>query len=199
MMVIGLTGSIAMGKSETAKMFGGLGVPVFDSDAEVRRLYGKGGDAVSAVARIVPRAAVDGAIDRGVLSRALQSDSTLFKSIESVVHPLVRLAQERFLKDCGAQGHRLVVLDIPLLFETGRQRDVDRIVVVSAPADIQRARALARPGMMPEKLEAILARQLPDAEKRRRAHYVVDTSQGLDDARRQVAAIVDDLRLEAEK
>lgn len=199
MMVIGLTGSIAMGKSETAKMFGDLGVPVFDSDAEVHRLYGKGGDAVPAIAQIVREAVVDGVVDRGVLSRALQLDPALFEAIESVVHPLVRRAQERFLRDCAAQGHRLVVLDIPLLFETGRQCDVDRIVVASAPANIQQARALARPGMKPEKLAAILARQMPDAEKRRRAHYVVETSQGLDAARRQVTAIVETLRTEAEK
>lgn len=195
MMVIGLTGSIAMGKSETAKMFASLGVPVFDSDAEVHRLYGKGGEAVPAIARIVPQAVVDGAIDRGALSRAIQSEPSLLKAIESTVHPLVRLAQERFLKECSARNHCLAALDIPLLFESGRDGDVDRVVVVSAPAEIQRARALARPGMTPEKLEVILARQMPDAEKRRRAHYVVDTSQGLDDARRQVAAIVDALRM----
>jgi dephospho-CoA kinase len=191
--VIGLTGSIAMGKSETARMFSDLGVPVFDSDAEVHRLYARGGAAVVPVGRQVPGALRDGQIDRAELSRAIAADPTLLSRIEAIVHPLVRARQQEFLDACAAGGASVAVLDIPLLFETGRDREVDRVVVVTAPADLQRQRALARPGMTAEKLDLILSRQVPDAEKRRRAHYVVDTAQGLDEARRQVAAILADI------
>jgi len=191
MKVIGLTGSIAMGKSETARMFADLGVPVFDSDAAVHALYAQNGAAVEPVARLFPGAVKDGAIDRAVLSRLLTESPGRLAELEAVVHPLVRKAQDRFLADCRKQGAKLVVLDIPLLFETHRETEVDVVVVVSAPAEIQRARALARLGMTEEKLAAILKRQTPDAEKRRRADFIVDSSQGFDHARAEVRAIVE--------
>ena len=194
MIVIGLTGSIAMGKSEAAKHFQALGVPVFDSDAEVHGLYAKSGAAVFAIDQLAPAAVVDGAVDRRKLAELVKADPQLLKRIEQVVHPLVRQAQDRFLATCSDREELLAVLDIPLLFETGRDASVDVIVVVSAPAELQRHRALARPGMTAEKLDMILARQLPDAEKRARAHFVVDTSGTLDDGRRQVAAIVEQLK-----
>jgi dephospho-CoA kinase len=190
MTVVGLTGSIAMGKSETAKMFAALGVPVFDSDAAVHKLYAKGGAAVAPVGRAFPDAVKDGAIDRAALSAMLARDETFLPRLEAIVHPLVRAEQQRFLAECRTAGHKLAVLDIPLLFETGREKDVDAVVVVSAPAEIQRTRALTRPGMTQAKLDAILARQIPDAEKRRRAHFIVDSGQGLDHAFAQVRRIV---------
>ena len=197
MKVVGLTGSIGMGKSETAKMFAKLGVAVFDSDAAVHKLYAKGGAAVPPVGRAFPQAMENGAIDRAALSSLLARDETLLPRLEAIVHPLVRAEQERFLATCRAQDEALAVLDIPLLFETGREKDVDVVVVVSAPAEVQRARALARPGMTEAKLDAILARQTPDAEKRRRADFIVDSGQGLEHAFAQVRRIVQSLREDA--
>lgn len=193
MIVAALTGSIAMGKSETAKLFSARGVPVFDSDAAVHELYAAGGDAVEAMRAIVPSAVVGGAVDRGRLSAAVMHDKELLGRVERLVHPLVRRKQEEFLMKAKAADQAIALLDIPLLFETSRNRDVDCIIVVSAPADVQRARALQRPGMTPEKLEFILSKQVPDSEKRRRADYVIDTSRGLDDAARQVAAVISEL------
>jgi dephospho-CoA kinase len=193
MIVIGLTGSIAMGKSETARLFAQFGLPVFDSDSAVHQLYARDGAAVAPIGDLVPDAIRDGAVDRERLSAALAADAALLRRIEAVVHPLVRQRQQAFLAEARAAGAGVAVLDIPLLFETGREGDVDRIVVVSAPAELQRQRALARPGMTPEKLDFVLSRQMPDAEKRRRAHYVVDSSAGLEVARRQVAAILADV------
>jgi dephospho-CoA kinase len=193
MIVIGLTGSIAMGKSETARMFAAEGIPVLDADAEVHRLYDAGGAAVAPLGGLVPGAIRNGKVDRAQLSAAIARDETLLPRIEAIVHPLVRARQQEFLAECRARGAAVAVLDIPLLFETGRDREVDRVVVVTAPPEVQRARALARPGMTTEKLELILTRQVPDAEKRRRADYLVDSSQGLEAARRQVAAILADI------
>jgi dephospho-CoA kinase len=193
MIVIGLTGSIAMGKSVTARMFAAEGVPVLDADAEVHRLYDVGGAAVVPLAEILPEAIRDGRVDRARLSAAIAQDETLLSRIEAVVHPLVRARQLAFLDQCRARGEAVAVLDVPLLFETGRDKEMDRIVVVTAPAEVQRARALARPGMTSEKFDLILARQVPDAEKRRRAHYVVDTSLGFGVAQRQVAVILADV------
>ena len=193
MIVIGLTGSIAMGKSETARMFAAEGIPVLDADAEVHRLYDAGGAAVAPLGRLVPEAIRNGKVDRAQLSAAIARDETLLPRIEAIVHPLVRARQQAFLADCRARGAAIAVLDIPLLFETGRDSEVDSVVVVTAPPEVQRARALARPGMTAEKLELILARQIPDAEKRRRADYLVDSAQGLQAARRQVAAILADI------
>lgn len=192
MIVVGLTGSIAMGKSATAQMFCDVGIPVFDSDAEVHRLYDRGGEAVGPVAKRFPQAVHDGIVDRTRLSQSVVNHPAAMADLESIVHPLVRKAQATFLNRNASES--IVVLDIPLLFETGRASDVDRIIVVSAPADVQRERALARPGMTPEKLAGILARQMPDEEKRARADYVVDSSKGLEHAAQQVREIVAELK-----
>jgi dephospho-CoA kinase len=193
MIVVGLTGSIGMGKSETARMFADEGVPVSESDAIVHRLYEKGGAAVAPVAAAFPDVVDDGRIDRQKLTRHLAGNNRDFARLEAIVHPLVRAEQEHFLIDARHRKVRLAVLDIPLLFETGRDRDVDIVVVVSAPADVQRRRVLARPAMTEEKFASILARQLPDAEKRARADFIVDSSSGFDHARRQVRDIIDAL------
>lgn len=190
MIVIGLTGSIGMGKTATARMFAEEGVPVADSDALVHRLYEKGGAAVAPVAAAFPDVLTNDAIDRQKLARHLTGHPSDFKKLEAIVHPLVRTEQEKFLAGARADKVPLVVLDIPLLFETGRDRDVDRIVVVSAPEAVQRERVLARPGMTEEKFASILARQLPDAEKRARADFIVDSSHGFDHARTQVRRII---------
>jgi dephospho-CoA kinase len=195
MIVIGLTGSIGMGKSTTAGFFRELGVPVHDSDAAVHALYT--GRAVPPVEAAFPGVAVNGVIDRARLSQAVLGNPDALKRLETIVHPLVREEEDRFRNEALQAGAPLAVIDIPLLFETGGEARVDRIVVASAPADVQRDRVLARPGMTEEKLASILARQMPDAEKRARAHFVVDTGKGLAAARGQVRAIVDALRHEA--
>ena len=194
MLIVGLTGSIGMGKSETAKMFARHGVPVCDSDATVHALYDKGGTAVEPVGAAFPGVVVDGSIDRALLSRAVIGSLEKMQKLEAIVHPLVGAAQRAFLERAKSDGARVVVLDIPLLFETGGEARVDATVVVSAPEDVQRQRVLERPGMTPEKLEAILTKQLPDAEKRRRADFVVDTSKGFAHADAQVVAIIDALK-----
>jgi len=188
MFILGLTGSIGMGKSTTAGFFAEAGVPVLDSDAVVHRLYE--GEAVSAVEAAFPGTAVDGRIDRAKLAEQLVGRPDAIKRLEAIVHPLVRAASQRFLDAQAAHGARVVVLDIPLLFETGGEQRVNAVVVVSAPADAQRARVLSRPGMTAERLDTLLARQMSDAEKRKRAHFVVDTSRGFDSARAQVHAIL---------
>ena len=193
MKIAGLTGSIAMGKSETARMFRELGVPVFDADAVVHELYAKDGAAVASVETLFPGAIVDGAVDRQRLSKFVLNDSDAMAGLEAVVHPLVRNAREEFIKTARGDGHGLIVLDIPLLFETGYDGRMDVVIVVSAPPEIQRERALQRPGMTLEKFENILARQVDDAEKRKKADYVVDSSQGLEHAFSQVRQIVQDL------
>jgi dephospho-CoA kinase len=197
MIVVGLTGSIAMGKSDTLKVFAELGVPVFDADAEVHALYETGGDAVPAIAAAFPGVVQDGRVDRAILSRVITEDPANLARLEAIVHPLVRARQRRFIEVAKAAGAKLAVLDIPLLFETGGETRVDKVVVVSAPAAEQRRRALARPGMSEEKLAQILARQMSDAEKRQRADFVVDTGAGHDRARAQVCAIVTALQAEA--
>jgi dephospho-CoA kinase len=197
MLLVGLTGSLAMGKTETARMFAGLGVPVFDADAEVHHLYAVGGAAVGPVAEAFPEALVDGAIDRARLSAGLLADPSRLPSLEAIVHPLVRAAESRFLDEARGAHEPFVILDIPLLFETGRDSAMDRIVVVSTSSENQRRRALARPGMTEEKLARLLARQTPDADKRARADFIVDTGRGLDDAFDQVRRIVSRLREEA--
>ena len=194
MILIGLTGSIGMGKSTTAAMFRELGVPVYDADAAVHDLYDTGGAAVGPVGEAFPGAVKDGRVDREALRQAVLGNPEALKRLNAVVHPLVGRDRGRFFEKAEAQGADLVVLDIPLLFETGGHANVDAIVVASAPADMQRERVLARPGMTPERLDAILAQQLADAEKRARAHFVVDTSRGLGPAREQVAEIVAALR-----
>lgn len=194
MLVLGLTGSIGMGKTETAKMFRSLGIPVFDADAAVHQLYAKGGAAVAAVEQAFPGVTVDGAIDRNRLGQAVLGNADAIAALEKIVHPLVRQAQIDFRSRAEAEGADIAVLDIPLLYETGGEARVEKVVVVSAPADVQRKRVLQRPGMTEEKLDAILAKQLPDPEKRARADFVIETDRGLDDAMQQVKALVETLR-----
>lgn len=193
MIVIGLTGSIGMGKSTVARMFAEEGAPAFDSDAAVHALYAQGGAAVAPVAAAFPGVERDGAIDRAALSPLVVDNPEAMRRLEAIVHPLVREAQADFLRRNREAGVKAVVLDIPLLFETGAAGAFDKIVVVSAPAEIQRARVLARPGMTPEKFESLLARQVPDAEKRARADFVIDTGGSLEATRAQVRAVLDAL------
>jgi dephospho-CoA kinase len=194
MIILGLTGSIGMGKSTTGTMFQAEGVPVYDSDAAVHALYASGGAAVTPVEAAFPGVVVDGAIDRAKLSAAVVGDPEALQKLEAIVHPLVGAHRIGFFEDAQAAGHDIVVLDVPLLYETGGDKKVHKVVVVSAPADVQRARVLARPGMDEAKLDAILARQLPDAEKRARADFVIDTGQGLEAAHQQVRDILAALR-----
>jgi dephospho-CoA kinase len=193
-LLIGLTGSIGMGKSETAKMFAALGIPVHDSDAAVARLYDTGGAAVPVIADAFPGAVKDGKVDRVALRQMVVDDPEAYAKLNALVHPLVGAENRAFLKKAIAGGADMVVHDVPLLFETGGHARMDAVVVVSAPADIQRERVLARPGMSPELLDSILARQMPDAEKRAKAHFVVVTDKGLAHAREQVQMIVEELR-----
>lgn len=194
MMRLGLTGSIGMGKSETARMFARLGIPVFDADETVHALYAKGGSAVGPIGAAFPGAVVAGAVDRDRLGRAVIGKPAALARLEAIVHPLVRAAEQRFVEHAAHAGADIVVLDIPLLYEKGGEGRVDRVVVVSAAAEVQRERVLARQGMTREKLDAILATQLDDAEKRRRADHVIMTDKGLEDAFAQVGALVDSLR-----
>jgi dephospho-CoA kinase len=194
MIVVGLTGSIGMGKSTVAKMFAEEGAPAFNSDDAVHALYAPGGAAVALVEAAFPGVVRDGAIDRTELSKRVVGDDEAIHRLESIVHPLVRQAQANFLATQRAAGTAAVVLDIPLLFESTGAQSVDKVVVVSAPADVQRARVLARPGMTEEKFEKLLGRQVPDAEKRARADFVVDTSGSFDNTRTQVRAVLDALR-----
>jgi dephospho-CoA kinase len=191
MLVIGLTGSIGMGKTTVAAHVASRGVPVLDSDGIVHALYA--GEAVPHIEAAFPGTTADGAVDRAKLSAALLASDDGFKRLESLVHPLVRQAQWRFLREQEAAGKPLAVLDIPLLFETGGDALMDASIVVSAPVDIQAARVLQRPGMTVEKLEAIRARQLPDAEKRQRADFVVDTGVAWEETRLQVDKILESL------
>jgi len=188
--VVGLTGSIGMGKSTTLATFAGLGVPVWDADAAVHRLYGPDGAGVAPVRALVPDAAGPAGIDRARLRAAILADPALLERIEAVIHPLVAADRDAFLAVARAGGARLAVCDIPLLYETGADAWLDKVVVVSAPAETQRARVLVRPGMTAETYEAILARQMPDAEKRARADHIIDTGGSRDHARAQAAAIL---------
>ena len=194
MILIGLTGSIGMGTSTTAAMFREAGVPVYDADAAVADLYVKGGAAVEPVGEAFPGVVKDGAIDREALRNAVLGKPEELKRLNAIVHPLVGRDRVHFFKAAEDAGADLVVLDIPLLFETGGHANMDAVVVVTAPADMQRERVLARPGMSPERLDAILAQQMADAEKRARAHFVVDTSNGLEPAREQVTEIISVMR-----
>ncbi|ATN32209.1 dephospho-CoA kinase [Rhizobium sp. ACO-34A] len=195
MIVIGLTGSIGMGKSTTAKMFADAGISVNDSDRVVHELYR--GEAVIPIEAAFPGSVRNGEVDRSELSRNLAKNPANFKLLESIVHPLVRERELAFLKAARESAADMVVLDIPLLYETGAEKRVDVVVVVSCDPEIQRKRVLERPGMTPEKFEMILGRQVPDAEKRRRADYVIDSGRGLDVARKQVQDIIESLRRQA--
>lgn len=188
-LIVGLTGSIGMGKTETAKMFARLGVPVYDADAAVHALYAKGGAAVASIGKAFPGAVTAGAVDRAALMQRLKGDEAAFKRLEAIVHPLVLEARRAFLDEASARGEKVVVLDIPLLFETGGGKDMDAVIVVSAPAEVQRKRVLERPGMTVEKFAAILARQVPDAEKRAKADFVIETDKGLEQAFQDVKTI----------
>ncbi len=194
MITLGLTGSIGMGKSATAKMFAEEGCPVYDADAEVHRLYARGGAAVVPVEAAFPGVAEDGAINRAKLSARVVNDSEAFARLNGIVWPLMGENRREFFRKAEEAGAEIVVLDIPLLYETGGERNMDAVVVVSAPADVQRQRVLAREDMNEAKLDAILARQMADAEKRARAHFIVDTSRGFDAARAQVRDIVATLK-----
>ncbi|MBU2327659.1 MAG: dephospho-CoA kinase [Alphaproteobacteria bacterium] len=195
MIVVGLTGSIGMGKSTTAGLFADEGVPVNDADKVVHELYRH--EAVKPISEVFPDVVVDGIVDRQLLSRNLAKNPANFKILEGIVHPLVRAREQSFLDLQRKLETPIVVLDIPLLFETGGEERMDKIVVVSCAAEIQRQRVLSRPGMTPDKFETILSRQRPDAEKRARADYVINTGHGIDSARAQVKSILDELSKQA--
>jgi dephospho-CoA kinase len=188
MVVIGLTGSLGMGKSTTSRFFAEAGVPVYDADEAVHRLYA--GEAAASIEAAFPGTAGEHGVDRARLAQAVLGDAAALARLEAIVHPLVRREELRFLEEARKAGARVAVLDIPLLLETGGDRRVDAVVVVSAPPEMQRARVFERPGMTEEKFRALLAKQMPDEEKRRRADFVVDSSQGYDYARAQVHAIL---------
>ena len=192
MILLGLTGSIGMGKSTTARMFRDEGVPVLDSDQIVHDLYR--GAAVAPIAAAFPDVVVDGVVDRSALGAHVLSDPAAMKKLEAIVHPLVWAARDAFIQQRQAQGDWIVVYDVPLLFETGADKSVDAIVVVTAPPELQKQRVLMRPGMTQEKFEAIVGKQTPDTEKRARADFIVETGEGLDAARAQVRHILKTLR-----
>jgi dephospho-CoA kinase len=189
MLILGLTGSIGMGKSTAAKLFAEAGVPVYDADAAVHILYE--GEAVPAIEAVFPGTTANGKVDRNRLSARVVHDPAAMKQLEHIVHPMLSASHQKFLDDAERSGAPVAVIDVPLLFETGGEKRVDAVVVVTTTPEIQRQRILARDNMTGEKLDAILARQLPDAEKRRRADFVVDTSHGLDPVRARIRDILD--------
>ena len=188
MRVLGLTGSIGMGKSTTAKLFAEAGVPIYDADATVHLIYE--GEAVAPIEAAFPGTTVEGKVDRNLLSARVVHDAAAMKQLEQIVHPLLGAHHRQFLDDAESSGAPLAVVDVPLLFETGGENRVDVVVVVTTDAITQRERILARDNMTAEKLDAILARQLPDAEKRKRADFIVDTSNGLEPVRQQIREII---------
>ena len=188
-----LTGSIGMGKSTVAAMFADLGAATWNADDAVHRLYAHGGKAVGPVGAVFPDAIRDGVVDRAILAERVLGDDKALKTLEEIVHPLVLEDRTEFLKAAGRAGARLAVLDIPLLFEIGAAAAFDCVVVVSAPADVQRVRVLSRPGMTAEKFAAIIAKQVPDEEKRRRADFIIDTGVSIDETRQQVKAVFDQI------
>jgi dephospho-CoA kinase len=188
MLLLGLTGSIGMGKSTTAKLFAEAGVPVYDADAAVHMLYE--GEAVPTIEAAFPGTTTDGKVDRNKLSARVVHDPAAIKQLEQIVHPMLGASRQKFLDEAERSGAPVAVVDVPLLFETGGEKRVDAVVVVTTTPEIQRQRILARDNMTSEKLDAILARQLPDAEKRRRADFVVDTSHGLDPVRTRIRDIL---------
>ena len=190
MVILGLTGSIGMGKSTTAKLFAEAGVPVYDADATVHMLYE--GQAAPAIEAAFPGATVDGKVDRNRLSARVVHDPAAIKRLEAIVHPMLGASRQKFLHDAEQSGAPVAVVDVPLLFETGGENRVDAVVVVTTTPEIQRLRILERPNMTEAKLQAILARQMPDTEKRKRANFVVDTSHGLDPVRARIRDILDE-------
>jgi dephospho-CoA kinase len=189
MIILGLTGSIGMGKSTTAKLFMEAGVPVYDADATVHRLYE--GEAAPAIEAAFPGTTMGGKVDRALLSARVVHDPSAMRRLEGIVHPMLGASRQKFLDDAERSGAPVAVVDIPLLYETKGEKRVDAVVVVTTTPEIQRQRILARDNMTGEKLDAILARQLPDAEKRKRADFVVDTSHGLDPVRTRIRDILD--------
>jgi dephospho-CoA kinase len=189
MIILGLTGSIGMGKSTTAKLFEEAGVPVYDADASVHRLYE--GEAAPAIEAAFPGTTVNGKVDRNRLSAKVVHDAAAMKQLEQIVHPMLGASRQKFFDDAEKSGAAVAVVDVPLLYETGGEKRVDAVVVVTTTPEIQRERILARDNMNGEKLDAILARQLPDAEKRKRADFVVDTSHGLDPVRLRIRDILE--------
>ena len=189
MIILGLTGSIGMGKSTTAKLFAEAGVPVYDADATVHALYE--GEAAPSIEAAFPGTTTGGKVDRARLSARVVHDPAAMKQLEQIVHPMLGASRQKFLHDAEQSGAPVAVVDVPLLFETGGEKRVDAVVVVTTTPEIQRQRILARDNMTGEKLDAILARQLPDAEKRKRADFVVDTSHGLDPVRARIRDILD--------
>ncbi len=190
MIILGLTGSIGMGKSTAATLFAEAGVPVYDADATVHMLYE--GEAVSAIEAAFPGTTANGKVDRSKLSARVVHDPAAIKRLEQIVHPMLGASRQKFLDDAERSGAAVAVVDVPLLFETGGEKRVDAVVVVTTTPELQRQRILARDNMTSEKLDAILARQLPDAEKRRRADFVVDTSDGLDPVRLRIRDILNE-------
>jgi dephospho-CoA kinase len=188
MLILGLTGSIGMGKSTTARLFAEAGVPVYDADATVHRLYE--GEAAPAIEAAFPGTTTDGKVDRNKLSARVVHDPAAMKQLEQIVHPMLGASRKKFMDDAKRSGAPIVVVDVPLLFETGGEKRVDAVVVVTTTSEIQRQRVLARDNMTSETFDTILARQLPDAEKRRRADFVVDTSHGLDPVRARIRDIL---------
>lgn len=195
--LVGLTGSIGMGKTETGKLFAQLGIPVLDSDSVVGELYEPGGKAVAPIAAAFPGTVHDGRVDRTALAKELARDPAGFERLEAIVHPLVRDVRGGFVRAAAERGDELVIIDIPLLYETGAEKSVDAVVVVSAPRDVQEHRVLARPGMTPEKLEMLHARQVPDAQKRAQADFVIETDKGLAQAFAEVKRVAAELRARA--
>jgi len=189
MIILGLTGSIGMGKSTTAKLFEEAGVPVYDADAAVHKIYE--GEAAPAIEAAFPGTTADGKVDRNMLSEKVVHDPAAMKRLEQIVHPMLGASRQKFLHEAEQSGAPVAVVDVPLLFETGGEKRVDAVVVVTTTPEIQRQRILSRDNMTGEKLDAILARQLPDAEKRKRADFVVDTSHGLDPVRARIRDILD--------
>jgi dephospho-CoA kinase len=188
MIVLGLTGSIGMGKSTTANLFAEAGVPVYDADAAVHRLYE--GEAVAVIEAAFPGTTENGKVDRNKLSARVVHDSAAMKRLEEIVHPMLGASRQKFLQEAERAGAPVAVVDVPLLFETGGEQRVDAVVVVTTTPEVQRERILSRPNMTEEKLAGILARQMPDAEKRKRAHFLVDTSHGLDPVRARIRDIL---------
>ncbi|WP_308911035.1 dephospho-CoA kinase [Pseudokordiimonas caeni] len=196
MIILGLTGSIGMGKSTAAGMFRELGVPVHDSDAVVHQLQAKDGKAIPAIAEAFPGTVKGGMLDRQALGAAVFGNEKALQRLQGIMFPLIMEDRRDFIEQATADGHKLVVLDVPLLFETGGEKACDKVVVVTAPAEVQRARVLARPGMTEERFEKVLAHQMPDAEKRRRADFLIDTGRGMSHAEAEVRRIVERLTAE---
>jgi len=193
MLLVGLTGSIGMGKSKSAELFEAEGLPVYDADASVHALYAKGGAAVAPLSAHFPEAIKDGAVDRTILGKLVLNDSEMLQKLESIVHPLAGQVQKSFLETQEAAGKKAVILDIPLLFEKKAEGLVDVVVVVSTTPEVQKQRVLERPGMTEEKFHSILSKQMPDAEKREKADFVVDSTISVADAHRQIRDIINKL------